>query len=94
MNWFFLTGAAINGAAILYAVYEMLSDRRFRRKTDSIGSLLSATLLSTGDVGLAMFLKNNGQPELGVMVLWMLALPLLTYGLFVGMLLLVRPDWK
>jgi hypothetical protein len=93
MSWTFITAIAVNVIGIIVALYFLITDS-IRYSSSSNGTLGLVTLIFCGWVGVSYYLYHHGQPTLASIMAWIPAVPLLLYGLFVLMFIILKPDMK
>lgn len=89
----FYIPTSANIIAILVAVYFLVTDE-MRYSSSSNGSLVLVTLLMCGWVGLCFYLRSTPASVAGTILAWIPAVPLILYGLFILMFMILQPDMK
>lgn len=100
MSWFakiaFYSAFGIDCIALLLAVYFVFEDAtRFagHPKNGGSGLILATTVLGVWTAGTYLLFHHN-QKSLAVILAWIPALPVLLYGLFILMFIVLKPDMK
>ena len=78
--------------AILISFYFIISDY-IRQSSSSNGLLTLITLLMCGYVALSWYLHSKNM-SLGTIMAWVPAVPLLLYGIFILMFVILKPDMR
>ena len=78
---------------IIVALYFIISDAA-RNSSSSNGSLTLATLLMCGWVALCFYLRSTKTPALGTVLAWIPATPLILYGIFILLFIIIKPDMR
>lgn len=100
MSWIsklaFYSAFGIDCIAILIALYFVFEDAtRFAGypKNGGQGLILVTVILCTWVFG-SFYLHGHGQKALAVILAWVPAVPVLLYGLFILMFIVLKPDMK
>ena len=93
MSWSFKIALAIDGIAALVAFWFLISDW-LKSSSSSNGTLGIVTLLFCGWLGLCYYLYQNGQKGIASTMAWVPAIPILGYGFFVLLFIILKPDMK
>lgn len=94
MSWLYITALVINAIGLLVALYFLISDAlkydsaRYNKKLKRI-TLLFAAWLAAG-----FFIYKLKITALAMLMAWVTAGPLLGYGLFILMFIILKPDMK
>lgn len=94
MSWKFLIALIVDGIGILIALYFVISDGIKYSRATSSSSLPLLTLIFCAWVGISFYLYYNGHPKIASIMAWIPALPLLGYGLFILLFVLLKPDMR
>ena len=86
----FYVAMALNVIAILVSAYFLISDEA---SGSGNGLLVLVTLLLAGWIFLCWYLRKT-QLVLATILAWIPAVPLLLYGLFVLMFIILSPDMR
>lgn len=78
---------------IVVALYFIITDAA-RNSSSSNGSLTLVTLLMCGWVALCFYLRSTKTPALGTVLAWIPATPLILYGLFILLFIIIKPDMR
>jgi hypothetical protein len=89
----FYVPISVDIIGILVALYFIITDA-MRQSSSSNGSLTFITLLMCGWVGLCFYLRSTPSHSLGTVLAWIPATPLLLYGLFILLFVILKPDMK
>ncbi len=92
----FYTAFGIDCIAILLALYFVIEDAtRFAGYPKNGGNgLILGTVILCVWVGGSYYMFNHGPKALAIVLAWIPALPVLLYGLFILMFLILKPDMK
>ena len=82
-----------NIIAILVAFYFLISDAMSEYGSGN-GSLTLLTLLMCGWVGLCFYLRSTPARVAATILAWIPAIPLLLYGIFILLFIIINPDMK
>jgi hypothetical protein len=87
---------AIDCIAVLIALYFIYEDMtRFSGHPKNGGSgLILVTLILCAWVAASYFMFQNGPKGLAIVLAWIPATPVLLYGLFILMFIVLKPDMK
>ena len=78
---------------IVVALYFIITDAA-RNSSSSNGPLTLVTLLMCGWVALCFYLRSTKTPALGTVLAWIPATPLILYGLFILLFIILKPDMR
>ena len=78
---------------IVVALYFIITDAA-RNSSSSNGPLTLVTLLMCGWVALCFYLHSTKTPALGTVLAWIPATPLILYGLFILLFIILKPDMR
>jgi len=92
-NISFYIPTSVNIIGLLVAVYFILTDYT-QYGSSSNGLLLLVCVLMGGWIALCFYLRNKKVPALGTILAWIPATPLLLYGLFILLFIILNPDMK
>lgn len=93
-NWLFYIGAGIDIIGLGIVAFMMLDDMLKDRRGTNNPTLLGLTLLVAALVAGAFFLKKSGKIGFANALLWLPATPLLLYGFFILLFIILKPDMK
>jgi hypothetical protein len=92
-NIFFYIPVSIDVIGILVALYFIFDDfSRYSRFNN--GSLLLVTVLLGAWIGFCFYLRTTKVPAMGTILAWIPATPLLLYGIFILLFIIIKPDMK
>ncbi len=94
MSWSYLLALTVDGIGILVALYFIFSDYIRYPGSSSNGSLSMLTLVACAWVGTSYYLYHHGHPKIAASMAWIPAVPLIGYGLFVLMFIILKPDMR
>ncbi|MBC7777578.1 MAG: hypothetical protein H7246_19245 [Phycisphaerae bacterium] len=94
MSWHYMLALAVDGIGILVALYFIFSDYIRNPSMTSNGSLSMITMVFCGWMATSYYLYHHGHPSIASAMAWIPAVPLLGYGLFVLMFVILKPDMK
>lgn len=94
MLWLFKIGVAINGLAVLIALFDLVSDAILRPRLPANGLLFLLTLILGAWVAFAIYLKMNGQLNLATALLWIPGAPMALMGVFFLVMIIVMTTSK
>jgi len=89
----FYVATVVNIIGILVAVYFLITDY-IKKSSSKNSSLLLVTMLMVGWVALCSYLHFVRASSLGTKLAWIPATPLLLYGLFILLFIILKPDMK
>lgn len=89
----FYVPTVINIIGILVAVYFLITDY-IKKSSSKNNSLLLLTMLMIGWVALCSYLHFVRASSFGTTLAWIPATPLLLYGLFILLFIILKPDMK
>ena len=78
---------------ILVALYFIITDAA-RHSSSNNSSLTLLTILMCGWVALCFYLRSTKTPALGTVLAWIPATPLILYGIFILLFIIIKPDMK
>ncbi|MCB0518862.1 MAG: hypothetical protein H6577_21145 [Lewinellaceae bacterium] len=91
---FFNTGAAIDIIALLAAVWMMVSDSLKGYSGTNNPTMFMVTFIGALIVGGAFLLKSAGYLKIATALLWIPGTPLLLYGFFILLFIILKPDMR
>jgi hypothetical protein len=91
---FFYIGAGIDLIALLVAVWMMVSDTLKGYSGTNNPTMFTVTFIGALLVGGAFLLKSAGYLKIANVLLWLPGTPLLLYGLFILLFIVLKPDMK
>ena len=94
MSWTYIVAIAVDVIGMLVALYFVITDGIRNSRGGGNGILPLITLIFCGWVGTSFYLYHNGHPKIASSMAWLPALPLLGYGLFILLFLILKPDMK
>jgi hypothetical protein len=92
-NIFFYLPISVDVIGIMVALYFIFDDLS-RYGSSKNGSLLLVTLLMGAWIGFCFYLRTTKVPALGTILAWIPATPLLLYGVFILLFMILKPDMK
>jgi len=92
-NIFFYLPISVDIIGLLVAVYFILTDYTQYGSYNN-GTLLLLSLLMGGWIGFCFYLRTTKVPVMGTILAWIPATPLLLYGLFILLFIILNPDMK
>ena len=92
-NLFFYLPITVDVIGILVALYFIFDDLS-RNSSSKNGPLLLVTLFMGVWIGLCFYLRTTKAPALGTVLAWIPATPLLLYGVFILLFMILKPDMK
>ncbi|MBK6998032.1 MAG: hypothetical protein KA138_03430 [Saprospiraceae bacterium] len=93
MSWHYKFALAVDVIGAIVALYFIISDS-IRHSSSSNGLLSMVTLVFCAWLGISYYLYHHGQPAIASIMAWIPAVPLLLYGLFVLMFIILKPDMR
>jgi hypothetical protein len=78
---------------IIVALYFIITDAA-RQSSSNNGPLTLVTLLMCGWVALCFYLRSTKTPALGTVLAWIPAIPLILYGIFILLFIIINPDMR
>ncbi len=93
MSWHYKLALAVDVIGAIVALYFIISDS-IRYSSSSNGLLSMVTLVFCAWLGISYYLYHHGQPAIASIMAWIPAVPLLLYGLFVLMFIILKPDMR
>ena len=94
MSWTYKIALAADIIGILVGLYFIISDNLKYPGTANTGALSMVTLVACAWVAISYYLYHHGQPTIASGMAWVLALPLLGYGLLILMFIILKPDMR
>lgn len=94
MRWHYVLALAVDCIGILVALYFLFSDYLKYPGTHSNGTLGMVTLVFCCWVGISYYLYHHGRPGIASAMAWVPAVPLLGYGVFILLFILLKPDMR
>ena len=90
MIWIYRIGLVIDALAIIFLIYELLTSQHSRASFLPVVFIVLCAL--TGIAVYLVMVKN--MPGIASLLLWIPAFPLLLYGLFILIFIILKPDMK
>lgn len=94
MSWSFKIALSVDAIGLLVALYFILSDGIKYPDATYNGTLSLVTLLFAAWLGISYYLYHHGHPGIASGMAWIPAIPLLGYGLFILLFIILKPDMK
>ena len=94
MSWSYKIALGVDAIGIIVALYFVFSDYIKYADMHSNGSLGMVTMLFCGWVGISYYLYHHGHPGIASAMAWIPAVPLLGYGLFILLFIILKPDMR
>jgi len=92
MSWHYILALSVNVIGLIVALYFVITDSI--KYSSSNGSLSLVTLIFCAWVGISYYLYHHGHQSIASIMAWIPAVPLLGYGLFVLMFVILKPDMR
>lgn len=92
MSWQYILALFVNVIGVIVALYFVVSDS-INYSTNN-GSLSLVTLIFCAWVGTSYYLYHHGHQVIASIMAWIPAVPLIGYGLFVLMFVILKPDMR
>lgn len=92
MSWHYILALSVDVIGLIVALYFVITDSI--KYSSSNGSLSLVTLAFCAWVGISYYLYHHGHKGIASAMAWIPAVPLLGYGLFVLMFIILKPDMR
>lgn len=93
MSWSYKIALGADLIALAVALYFIISDY-IKYSSYGNGSLGWVTLIFSAWLGTSYYLYHHGHPGIASAMAWVPAIPIIGYGLFVLMFIILKPDMR
>jgi len=91
MSGHYILALSVNVIGLIVALYFVITDSI---NSTSNGSLSLITLIFCTWVGISYYLYHHGHQSIASIMAWIPAVPLLGYGFFILLFLILKPDMR